>query len=99
MGQGEGALSRGAGMVAGAREDFDRLDHELVEHLSAARSAWTGRGGAAFHALGQAWHEKQQTIVRALDGFESALRATERDNVGTDESQSAAFARAQHRLG
>jgi uncharacterized protein YukE len=99
MGQGEGALSRGAGMVAAARQDFGRLDQELVAHLAAARSAWSGRGGTAFHALGQAWHEKQRTIVAALDGLEAALRATEKDNVGTDELQSAAFIRQQQRLG
>jgi hypothetical protein len=38
-------------------------------------------------------------IVGALDRFEEALRATERDNTSTDEAQSAAFVRTHQRLG
>jgi uncharacterized protein YukE len=99
MGQGAGTLSAAAGLVAGARQDFDGLNRELAQHLHAARAAWSGQGGSAFWLLGQAWQEKQRTIVAALDAFESALRATERDNVGTDEAQSAAYARQWQRLG
>ncbi|HEX3929650.1 MAG TPA: hypothetical protein VHW64_03025 [Nocardioides sp.] len=99
MGQGHGTLSTAAGMVADARSDLDRLDRELVDHIDIARSAWAGRGGSAFSALGQAWAEKQRTIVGALDRFESSLRSTEKDNLGTDEVQSAAFGRHQQRLG
>lgn len=99
MGQGAGALSAAAGLVAGARQDLDRLDRELVAHLDEALAAWSGRGGSAFHALGCAWSERQRTIVSALDRFEASLRSTETDNVHTDEVQSAAFARHQGRLG
>jgi WXG100 family type VII secretion target len=99
MGQGHGALSAAAGRVADARHDFDRLDDELVQHLDAARSTWSGQGGSAFHALGRAWAERQLTITRALDDFEASLRATEHDNTGTDDTQSAAFLRVQQRLG
>ncbi|MGC4112892.1 MAG: hypothetical protein QM747_21240 [Nocardioides sp.] len=99
MGQGQGTLSTAAELVAGARSDFDRLDRELVAHLDAARSSWVGRGGSAFLALGLAWSEKQRVIVGALQGFESSLRSTERDNLHTDEAQTAAFTRHQHRLG
>jgi uncharacterized protein YukE len=99
MGQGQGTLSAAGALVAGAREDFDRLDHELVTHLGEARALWGGQGGSAFQALGQAWSERQRTIVNALDRLGEALRSTERDNLGTDELQSAAFARTQLRLG
>ena len=99
MGQGQGALSAAAGRVADARHDFDRLDHELVQHLDAARTRWSGRGGTAFQALGMAWSEKQRTITGALDDLAASLRATETDNVRTDETQSAAFLRARQRLG
>lgn len=99
MGQGRGALSAAAGRVAEARQDFDHLDHELLQHLDAARARWSGAGGAAFHALGLAWSEKQRTITAALSDFEASLRATEQDNTRTDEIQSAAFSRAQQRLG
>jgi uncharacterized protein YukE len=99
MGQGRGALSAAAALVSDARRDFDRLDQELLQHLATAQAAWGGRGGSAFQALGAAWSEKQRTIVGALDRFEEGLRSTERDNTSTDEAQSAAFARAQQRLG
>lgn len=99
MGQGHATLSAAAGRVAEARHDFDRLDHELVQHLEAARAAWSGQGGAAFTSLGQAWSERQRTITGALDGFAASLRSTETDNTATDEAQSAQFARQRQRLG
>jgi uncharacterized protein YukE len=99
MGQAHGALSTAAGMVAGAKADFDQLDRELVGHLEAAQALWTGRGGAAFLSLGRAWTERQRTIVGALADFEASLRSTERDNVATDDAQSAAFAHQLQRLG
>jgi uncharacterized protein YukE len=99
MGQGHGTLSAAAVMVCGARQDFDRLDQELTEHLARARSLWGGQGSAQFQALGLAWSERRRTIAAALDRFEDALRSTERDNTATDEAQSAAFVQARHRLG
>ncbi|HET9842797.1 MAG TPA: hypothetical protein VFQ01_12405 [Nocardioides sp.] len=99
MGQGQGALSAAAALVSEARHDFDRLDRELVQHLAAAKAAWGGCGSSAFQALGLAWAERQRTIVGALEGFADGLRSTERDNTRTDETQSDAFARTQHRLG
>ena len=99
MGQGQATLSVAAGRVADARSDFDRLDHELVQHLDAARARWTGQGAAAFQALGLAWAERQRTITGALDGFAASLRSTETDNTTTDETQSAAFTRSRQRLG
>jgi uncharacterized protein YukE len=99
MGQGEGTLSTAAGMVAGARRDFDGLNRELAQHIEATQAAWTGHGGSAFTALGRAWHEKQSTIVSALDRFATSLRSTEMDNLSTDDVQSGAFARNLQRLG
>jgi uncharacterized protein YukE len=99
MGQGEGTLSRAAALVADARHHFDRLNDELVENIEAAKAMWAGRGGSAFNSLGHAWHERQATIVGALGQFEASLRSTEKDNLGTDETQSSAFVRCQQRLG
>ena len=99
MGQGRGTLSAGAARVEEARSDFDRLDQELLRHLETARSAWSGEGGTAFTALGQAWSERQRTITGALEAFATSLRATESDNTGTDAAQSAMFTRNRQRLG
>jgi WXG100 family type VII secretion target len=99
MGQGEGTLSTAAGMVADAKHDFDRLNSQLVQHIDAAKATWSGQGGTAFNSLGHAWHEKQATIVSALNQFEASLRSTEKDNTSTDDTQSSAFSRNQQRLG
>ena len=42
---------------------------------------WGGQGGTAFFNLHEAWNEKQQIIVNALDEFEASLQQTEKDNV------------------
>ena len=99
MGQDEGTLGKGAGLVAVARVDLDRISSRLDGQIQALRGRWQGAGGTAFFALHQAWTEKQRTIVSALDSFEMALTGTERDNVATDQAQSAAYARTTSRLG
>ena len=99
MGQGHGTLSAAASMVADAKRDFDRLNHQLVHHLDSARAGWFGQGGTAFNSLGHAWAEKQRTITDALDQFEASLRSTELDNTSTDDTQSSAFGRNRQRLG
>jgi WXG100 family type VII secretion target len=99
MGQGEGTLGRGAGLVAVAKVDLDRINGRLDAQIQGLRGRWQGAGGTAFFTLHQAWTDKQRTIVQALDSFERALTDTERDNVATDEVQSAAYARTTSRLG
>ena len=98
MGQGEGALTRAASMVAEARADFDRMSRDLEGRILGLRGQWVGAGGTAFFTLQQAWTEKQARIVAALDGFEASLVATERDNVATDEVQLASYQRTAARL-
>jgi WXG100 family type VII secretion target len=99
MGQGEGTLGRGAGLVAMAKVDLDRISSRLDAQIQGLSGRWQGAGGTAFFTLHQAWTDKQRTIVHALDSFERALTDTERDNVTTDEAQSAAYARTTSRLG
>jgi WXG100 family type VII secretion target len=99
MGQSEGTLTRAAGMVADAKGDFDGLSRRLEGQIAGLRGRWTGAGATAFFALHQAWTEQQHAITRALDEFESSLTTTERDNVVTDEAQSATYHRTAGRLG
>ena len=99
MGHGEGTLTRAAGLVAAAKGDFDRISTRLESQISGLRGRWAGAGGQAFFELHQAWTERQRLIVRALDEFGASLTSTERDNVATDQSQSATFARTTARLG
>lgn len=99
MGQGEGTLSRASGLVADAKGDFDRISGKLDGQINGLRGRWAGAGGQAFFTLHQAWTEKQRVIVSALNEFEASLTSTERDNVSTDEAQSANYARTTSRLG
>ena len=99
MGQGHGTLSKGAGLVGEAKADFERISNTLEGQIQGLRGRWQGAGGTGFFTLHQAWTEKQTVIVQALNEFESALTSTERDNLSTDEAQSANYARTTSRLG
>lgn len=99
MGQGEHTLSRAAGMVADAQHDLDGLSRRLDAQVAGLQGGWSGAGGTAFFALHQAWTERQSAITSALAGLEAGLRSTERDNVATDQDQSAHYHRTAARLG
>lgn len=97
-GQGEGTLTRAAGLVSDARADFTSLSAKLTDQISAVQGKWGGQGASAFFVLHQTWTEKQKTIVGALDEFANSLTLTEKDNVSTDDTQSAGFGRLSSRL-
>lgn len=99
FGQGEGTLSRAAGLVTEARGDFDRIAGKLTDQIAAVQGKWGGAGAEAFFALNAAWTEKQQVIVSALDEFSNSLGVTERDNVSTDEEQGGNYSRLTNRIG
>jgi WXG100 family type VII secretion target len=88
MKAGDRTLSRAAGMVSNAKTDFDRMSRTMSDTIIGYQGKWQGQGGKAFFGLHQAWTEKQDRIVRALQDFEAALTSTERDNINTDQSQS-----------
>lgn len=99
MGQGEKTLTKAAGMVSDAKKDFDGFSRKLDGQISGLRGKWAGAGGQAFFTLHQAWTEKQGVITKALNEFESSLQTTEKDNINTDEAQSANYNRTAGRLG
>jgi WXG100 family type VII secretion target len=99
MGQGEGTLTRAAGLVADAKADFDSLSNALSGQIQGLQGRWAGAGGTAFFSLHTAWTEKQKVITNALNEFEASLTSTERDNVSTDDTQSANFNNYASRLG
>jgi WXG100 family type VII secretion target len=98
MKAGDRTLSRAAGMVNTAKGDFDKLSATLSDTILGYQSKWQGQGGKAFFGLHQAWTEKQNRIVSALNEFEQALTNTERDNISTDQAQSDNMARNHSRL-
>ncbi len=99
FGQGEGVLTRAAGMVADARTDFNNISRQLSDQIAGVQGRWGGQGATAFFALQQAWTEKQQVIVDALNEFEQSLGVTERDNINTDDTQGTNFANLTSKLG
>ncbi|MBZ5739032.1 WXG100 family type VII secretion target [Nocardioides mangrovi] len=99
MGQGERTLSRAAGLVTQAKQDFDSLSKALDGQIAGLQGKWAGAGGTAFFTLHQAWTEKQTVITNALNDFEASLTSTERDNMSTDDTQSANYNKVAGRLG
>lgn len=96
---GDQTLHRGAEMVTGAQADLTHLQAALSSQISALQGRWAGQGAMAFHQLHQAWMQRQSAITRALTDFESALRATDRDNKQTDMAQADAMAHLTRRIG
>ncbi len=99
FGQAHGALTRAAGMVMDAKQDFDGLSKTLDGQIANLQGKWAGAGGAAFFGLHQAWTEKQQVIVSALNEFHDSLVKTEKDNTATDDAQGQNFSNFQNRIG
>jgi WXG100 family type VII secretion target len=99
MGQGEGTLTKAAGLVATAKTDFDSLSSNLSGQIAGVQGKWAGAGGSAFMALHQAWTDKQRVITKALNDFEASLTSTEKDNMNTDETQSSSYGKMHSRLG
>ena len=99
MGMGDGTLSKAAGLVAEAKQDFDRLSGKLEGQIAGLQGKWAGAGGQAFFALHQAWTEKQKVIVSALNEFEASLVGTEKDAMSTDDTQASNYHRNASRLG
>lgn len=99
MKAGDQTLSRAATMVNQAHSDFNKLSQTLSDNLIAQQAKWQGQGGRAFTNLHQAWKEKQDRIVNALNQFEASLQSTEKDNVNTDQAQSDYMTKNMDRLG
>lgn len=99
FGQGEGTLSKAAGLVTDAKADFVKIAGTLSGQINAVQGKWGGQGAAAFFTLHTAWDEKQRVIVDALDEFAASLTTTEKDNVSTDDAQHASYSNLTNRLG
>ncbi len=52
-------LTRAAGLVVEARQDFEGLSKALEGKIAGLQGKWAGPGGTAFFSLHQAWTEKQ----------------------------------------
>ncbi|HET8604853.1 MAG TPA: WXG100 family type VII secretion target [Marmoricola sp.] len=95
----DGALNRGAQMVAAARGDLDQQLGSLRGKLSGIGAAWRGAGSSAFQQVMVRWNEDASKIIAALDEFEANLRSSEQTYNASDESQSSTFSKLSGRLG
>ena len=98
-GQTEKALSKGADYVDQARGDVKNKCGVLSSNIQTMMAGWGGQGASAFNNLMISWDQKQETILKALDQLSASMKETERDNVSTDENQSATHTNLQGRLG
>lgn len=93
------ALTRGAGLVSGAREDLEGKLSDLRGKLAGIGAQWQGTGSAAFTAAMTRWDENARTITSALNDFEANLRTSEQDYNTADDAQAQVFSNLQSRLG
>lgn len=94
----EGVLEQASRTVEQARADVTALAHTLSGQIDAVASKWGGDGARAFAQLHQAWQERQQRVVGALDGLSASLAETGRDTVATDAAQADLAAHLRSRL-
>ena len=95
FGQGEGTLSRAAGLVTDAERTSTRSPTSSSGQIRGSRASGAARALPAFFVLHPAWTEKQKVIVNALNEFAASLTATEKDNVSTDDAQNASYTKLQ----
>ncbi|MGQ0631839.1 MAG: WXG100 family type VII secretion target [Sporichthyaceae bacterium] len=93
------ALTRGAQMVAEAKQDLDAQLKALGGKLANIGGQWTGVGATSFNSAMQKWNEQARTIINALDTFEASLKSAENTYTNVDSEQQAAFAKLSGRLG
>ena len=99
FGQTEKALTKAADLVNDARTDVKNKADVMGDRVSEMMTGWGGQGAGSFSGLMIAWRDKQEIILKALDGLSTALVETEKDNVKTDETQSSNNANLRGRLG
>lgn len=99
MFQTERALRDAATKVEATHGDVTQRCQKLTGEVQQMMSGWGGQGATSFNNLMFAWQDKQKTIMDALEMLRQALVETDKDNVSTDEAQSAASANLAGRLG
>lgn len=93
------ALTRGAQLVAEARQELDAQLKSLGGKLQNIGGQWVGAGSASFTQAMQRWNEDASKIVASLDKFEADLKSAESTYTNVDSEQQAAFSKLSSRLG
>lgn len=95
----DGALDRGARVVADARAELLRELTSLRNQLNGLGGHWAGQGSVSFHSAMSRWDASATRFVDALTGFEDNLTSSSATYSTTDDAQHASFAAFAARLG
>lgn len=95
----DGALARGAKIVADSKVALNSELSSLRGKLSSIGSMWQGSGATAFTSVMQQWENNANRIVSSLDNFEENLKQSQTTYTATDDAATQAMNRLQGRLG
>ena len=84
--------------MSDAKADFDRLSMSSTARSRVCRAMGRGRRYGVLHAA-PGLDREAEGHRRALNEFEASLTSTEKDNISTDDAQSANYNRTAGRLG
>ena len=82
----EGALRAGAEAVHAAHDDVSDTATRIEAELDDLRAAWSGGAATSYAQMMQQWQGDVRRLQATLAGLEEALRATERDQIATEEN-------------
>ncbi|QGH70459.1 WXG100 family type VII secretion target [Pseudactinotalea sp. HY158] len=95
----DGALQRGAQVVADAKASLNTELNQLEGKLASIGAQWQGQGASAFTMLMERWRTDARKITSALDTFEQNLTSSQTTYTSTDDTQSSAMNSLSSRLG
>ncbi|MPV50979.1 WXG100 family type VII secretion target, partial [Pseudactinotalea sp. HY160] len=73
----DGALQRGAQVVADAKASLNTELNQLEGKLASIGAQWQGQGASAFTTLMERWRTDARKITSALDTFEQNLTSSQ----------------------
>lgn len=95
----DGALDRGAKIVADSRQQLTQQLKSLEGKLAGIGAQWKGSGSTAFQSVMSRWQQDSTKIISALNGFEENLKGSQSTYTSTDDSSSSSFTNLASRLG
>ncbi|CAM3619755.1 WXG100 family type VII secretion target [Occultella aeris] len=95
----DGALARGARIVAESKITLNGELSSLEGRLSGIGAQWQGQAATAFASLMERWRTDARKIITSLDTFEQNLQSSQSSYTASDEQASSAMSRLQGRLG
>ncbi len=96
---GDGAILKGADVVAETRETLATRISAVEGHMLAIGAGWQGAAADAFRQLMQQWNDDSSKVKNALVEFEQNLRDTQSTLDATDQNQVDAISKVAGILG